>query len=124
MLAELIIRDSSMTAQEIADSLRCSLSGVTSSLHRLMRVHLIVRRKEGKKYFYSSESNVLSILLRLLEDIYQHDLPRVKRLIGEEMKNLQGEEARNLGELKKKIEKAEEYISSLIDMVKEYSEVI
>ncbi len=124
VLSELIMRDRSMSAQEIADNLRCSLSGVTGSLHRLMRLHLIVRRKEGKKYMYSSESNVLSILLRLLEDIYQHDLPRVRRLIEEEIKNIKGEEAKNIIELKRKIEKAEEYISSLIDIIKEYSEVI
>jgi len=124
VLSELIMRNRAMTAQEIANELRCSLSGVTGGLHRLMRLHLVVRKKEGKKYLYLSESNILSLILRLLEDISQHDLPRLKRVIGEEMDHLKDENARVIRELNNKIEKAEEYLESLIDIIKEYSEVV
>jgi DNA-binding transcriptional regulator GbsR (MarR family) len=124
VLSELILRNRAMSAQEIAEELQSSLSGITGSLHRLMRLHLVVRRKEGKKYMYLSESNVLSIILRLLEDIYQHDIPRVRRLIGEEMNRLKDEDAKLMKELNDKLEKAQEYLNALIEMIREYSEVV
>jgi len=124
VLAELLIRDRDMDVQEIAENLGYSLSGVTGSLHRLMRLHLIVRKKEGKRYLYRSESNVLSVFLRLLEDIYNHDLPRVMRLVKEKVGDLKGEEERIVRELDKKLEKAAEYLGTLIELLEDYSEVV
>lgn len=124
VLAELLIRDRDMDVQEIAGNLDYSVSGVTGSLHRLMRLHLVVRNKEGKKYLYRSESNVLSVFLRLVEDIYNHDLPRVMRLVKEKMGDLKGEEEKIVRELDKKLEKAAEYLTILIELLEDYSEVV
>ena len=117
VLAELLIRDRDMDVKEIANNLDYSISGVTGSLHRLMRLHLIVRKREGKKYLYRSESNVLSVFLRLVEDIYHHDLPRVIRLVKEQIGNLKGEEKKVVEELDKKLQKAANSLGTLIELL-------
>ncbi len=124
VLAELLIRSRDMDVKELAENLNYSISGVTSSLHRLIRLHLVVRKKRGKRYIYSSESNVLSVFLRLIEDIYNHDLPRVRRLVSEELSGLMGEEKKIVRELDAKLQKAEEYLGTLIELLEDYSEVV
>ncbi len=124
VLAELLIRSRDMDVKELAENLNYSISGVTSSLHRLIRLHLVVRKKRGKRYIYSSESNVLSVFLRLIEDIYNHDLPRVRRLVSEELSGLMCEEKKIVRELDAKLQKAEEYLGTLIELLEDYSEVV
>jgi predicted transcriptional regulator len=121
VLSELLIWDKYMSVCDIANNLNYSISGITGSLHRLMRMHLIVRKKNGKKYLYRSESDILSVFLRLVEEVYNHDLPRVQCVVKEEMPNLDGEEEKVVKELDVKLSKAAAYLGSLIEILDEYS---
>ncbi len=122
ILAELIIEDREMAVDELKRHLNYSISGITSSLHRLMRLHLVVRSKRGKRYMYHSQSNILSILLHLIEEINSRDIPNLKRKIDRTLRNL-GEEGEKIKKLRSKVEKAEMYLQSLITLLSDYEEV-
>ncbi len=124
VLSELLIWDRYMSVCEIAKNLNYSISGVTASLHRLMRMHLIIREKNGKKYLYRSESDILSVFLRLVEEVYNHDLPRVQRVVKEEIPKLEGEEGKVVRELDEKLKKAAYYLGTLIELLDDYNKEV
>jgi len=123
ILAELIIEDREMTVHEFKSSLNYSISGITSALHRLMRLHLVTRKKREKKYVYQSESNILSILLHLIGEIKNHDVQELKRKIEIGIRNLP-KEKNKIEKLRERVEKAEKYLQALIDLLSQYEEVI
>ncbi len=120
VLSELLIWDRYMDVEEIGRSLNYSISGVTGSLHRLMRMHLVIRKKMGKKYFYSSESDILSVFIRLVQEIYEHDLPRLQRIVDEERELLKETEKKAVDELYVKLSRAKEYLGALIEILEDY----
>ncbi|MCD6275591.1 MAG: transcriptional regulator [Thermoplasmata archaeon] len=122
ILAELIMYDENMSVEMLKKRLNYSISGITSSLHRLMRLHLVARSKKGKKYLYKSESNILSILIHLIEEIRKYDMPLLKRKLEKAKEN--NELKKKMETLSEKIKKAEEYLSSLILLFQEYEGVI
>ena len=119
VLAEIIRMDQELTVEDLAKSLNYSISGVTSSLHRLMKMHLIVRRKSGRKYIYRSESNMLSTLLQLIEEIRAHELIDLLKKIE---KRLQIKEDEGIRNLKEKVESADKYLSIVAGILHEYAE--
>ena len=123
ILAELIIEDREMTVHEFKSSLNYSISGITSALHRLMRLHLVTRKKREKKYVYQSESNILSILLHLIWEIKNHDVQDLKRKIEIGIQNLPKKKDK-IEKLRERVEKAEKYLQALIDLLSQYEEVI
>ena len=116
VLAEILILDRETSVSELSKTLGYSISGVTSSLHRLMRMHLVHRNKIGKKYMYKSESNLLSALLHLMEDIQRHEIP----VLMEKIKKKEKRGNEKIKELKEKVERANEYLTTLINILKEY----
>ncbi len=124
VLSELLIWDRYMDVEEISEHLNYSISGVTGSLHRLMRMHLVVRTKEGKKYLYKSESDILSVFLRLIQEIYNHDLPRLRKVVKEEFENLNNDEEKVISVLNEKLSKASQYLGELIEILEEYSKEV
>ncbi len=119
ILAEIIKSDQELTVDDLARRLNYSISGVTSSLHRLMRMHLIVRRKRGRKYIYRSESNMLSTLLHLIEDIREHELMDLLKKIE---KSLEIKEDEGIKNLKEKVKSADKYLLIVSGILREYSE--
>ncbi len=117
ILADLIIEDRDMSVEEIRKRLNYSISGVTSALHRLMRMHLVVRNKRGKRYLYRSESNILSVLLHLVEEINRRDLRNLQMKIEGTLKAVGKEEEEKLRKLREKVKKAEGYLQSLISLL-------
>ena len=119
VFAEMIRSDEELTVEELSKRLNYSISGVTSSLHRLMKMHLVVRRKRGRKYVYRSESNILTTLLHLIEDIRKHELPDLLKKIH---KRLEIKEDEGIKILREKVESADKYLSIVADILREYSE--
>ena len=119
ILAEIIKSDQELTVDDLARRLNYSISGVTSSLHRLMRMHLIVRRKRGRKYIYRSESNMLSTLLHLIEDIREHELMDLLKKIE---KSLEIKEDEGIKNLKEKVKSADKYLLIVSEILRGYSE--
>ena len=119
VLAEIIRFNKELTADELAKRLNYSISGVTSSLHRLMRTHLIVRRKIGRKYIYRSESSILSTLIHLIDDIRSHELPDLLKKID---MRLEMKEEEEIKKLKEKVESADRYLLIVSRILREYAE--
>ena len=117
VLAEIIILDRETSVDELSKRLGYSISGITSSMHRLMKMHLVIRDKVGKKYVYKTESNLLSALLHLIEDLRTHEIPYLKKKI--ERKLLENDDKR-MRELKEKVEKASEYLEIVRNVLTEY----
>ncbi len=118
VLAEIIKTGHEMSAYELAKQLGYSISGVTSSLHRLMRMHLIARTKKGKRYIYRSESSLLCTLLHLIEEIRSHELPELLRKINDRLRI--SKEA-SLLNLRDKVESADKYLSIISGILKNYT---
>ncbi len=118
VLAEIIRVGRGMCVDDLAKRLEYSISGVTSSLHRLMRMHLIVRSKKGKKYIYRSESSLLCTLLHLIEEIRSHELPALLEKID---KRLKMEDEKNIRNLRERVESADRYLSIIAGILREYS---
>ena len=117
VLAELLILDREISVNELSGILGYSISGVTSSLHRLMRMHLVIRNKIGKKYVYKTESNILSALLNLIEDIRRHEIQILSKNI--ENKNLKKD--KKIRELKERVDRANEYLGRIIFILRGYT---
>ncbi len=110
VLAQIFIMDRETTVEELARSLKYSISGVTTALHRLMKMHLVARSKVGKRYFYRTESSMLSALLNLIEDIRMHELRHLKMEISRKLNEGESEIARRL---KERVERAENNLEEL-----------
>ena len=123
VLSHLLIMNREMSVCELAETLKCSVSGVTSALHRLMRIHLVVRKKEGRKYLYRSATNIIDVLHWLVQEILSYDIPTLKRKIEKILPTLK-EERSMIQELEENIEKAEKYLTVLSELLKEYGEVV
>ncbi len=119
VLAEILILDREMSVNELSEILEYSISGITSSLHRLMRMHLVIRNKIGKKYVYKTDSNILSTLLHLIEDIQRHEIPALMR---EVKKKLLKNGNDKIKKLKEKVERANEYLAMMVNIIGEYAE--
>jgi len=124
VLSELLMWDRYMEVGEIARNLNYSISGVTGSLHRLMRMHLVIRKKMGKKYLYKSESDILSVFIRLVQEIYEHDLPRLQHVIDKEKEMLKDEEKKVVETLDVKLARAKEYLGALIEILEDYTKEV
>ena len=124
VLSELLIWDRYMDVEEIAKNLNYSISGVTGSLHRLLRMHLVIRKKIGKKYLYRSESDILSVFIHLVREIYEHDLPRLQHIVDEEKGILNEEEKKVVDALDAKLSKAKEYLGALIEILEDYTKEV
>ncbi len=114
VLAHLIIIDSEISVRALANDIQLSISGVTSALHRLMRMHLVIRDKQGKMYMYRTESNLLSALLHLVEDIRAHELRDLKTIISRSQTD--GDEI--VKSLQKKVESADWKLKALVQILK------
>jgi len=121
VLAELIIENKRLCACDLVERLNYSISGVTSSLHRLMKNHLVIREKSGKKYLYRADGHVLSALLYLVEEIERHNIPKLKTEI-KVVSRLERHKEK-LRELMDRIEKAETQLKTLIKGLKSIEEV-
>lgn len=119
ILAELLILDKKVSVNELSERLGYSISGITTSLHRLMKMHLVLRNKIGRKYLYQSESNILSGLFHLIEDIKQYDIHNLLRKINKKLLDYKEE---RIKKLKEKIEEANEYLNVILLLLNEYSE--
>jgi len=120
ILAQLIIENRPLCACELGERLNFSISGVTSSLHRLMKSHLVIREKFGKKYFYRVDGHLLSALLHLMEEILGHDFQRLKAEIRGALRMERYKE--RLKELMGRIEEAEAQLKLLIKGLKHAEE--
>ncbi|HDM67015.1 MAG TPA: transcriptional regulator [Thermoplasmatales archaeon] len=116
ILAHLMIENRPLCACELGERLNYSISGVTSSLHRLMKNHLVVREKLGKKYFYRVDGHLLSALLHLMEELLRHDFQKLKA----EIKNVSkmGRCKEKLKELVEGIEEAENQLKLMVKSLK------
>ncbi len=116
ILAQLIIENRPLCACDLGKSLNYSISGVTSSLHRLMKNRLVIREKRGKRYFYRVDGHLLSALLHLLEEILRHDFQKLKK----EVRDATGTERyrERLDELLNRIEEAEYQLKLIINGLK------
>ena len=123
ILSHLLIINREMSVCELAENMRCSISGVTSALHRLMRIHLVVRKKEGRRYLYRSATNIINVLYWLVQEILTYDIPNIKKKIGDALPGLK-EEQPVIEEFEKNIERAEKYLTMLSEILREYSEVV
>lgn len=119
ILAELFILDREISVDELAEKLGYSISGVTSSLHRLMRVHLVLRSKNGRKYVYRSESSILSGLFHLIEDIKRYDIHNLLKNINRKLSDYTDD---RIKKLKNKVEEANEYLNTILILLSEYIE--
>ncbi len=117
ILAELLILDREISVNELSEILGYSISGVTSSLHRLMRMHLVIRNKIGKKYVYKTESNILSALLNLIEDIRRHEI----QILSKNIENKMLKKDKKIKELKERVNRANEYLGRIISILREYT---
>ncbi len=117
VLAQMFIIDRETTVEELAKTLRYSISGVTSALHRLMKMHLVTRTKVGKKYLYRSESSILTALLHLIEDIRMHELRNLKAVIVRKIKDGESEIAIRM---KERVERAERNLEELANILREH----
>jgi len=120
VLAELMIENQNLCACDLGKRLNYSLSGITSSLHRLMKHRLVIREKSGKKYLYRADGHVLSALLYLMEEIERHDLQRLKTEIRKVSRLERYKE--KLKELMERIEKAEAQLKALIKGLRKIEE--
>ena len=118
VLAELIKDGKDMCVDKLSKKLNYSISGTTSSLHRLMKMHLVGRTKRGKKYIYKSESNLLSTLLHLIEDIHRHEIQKLLEKIDFSLKVSPD---KNLESFREKVETADRYLSMISKLLREYS---
>ncbi len=117
ILAGLLILDREISVNELSGILGYSISGVTSSLHRLMRMHLVIRNKIGKKYVYKTESNILSALLNLIEDIRRHEI----QILSKNIENKMLKKDKKIKELKERVNRANEYLGRIISILREYT---
>ena len=116
ILAQLVIENRPLCACDLGGSLNYSISGVTSSLHRLMKSHLVVREKIGKRYFYRVDGHLLSVLLYLMEEIVRHDFQKLKAEIRNASKIERHKE--RLKKLMERIEEAENQLKLMINGLK------
>ncbi len=123
VLSHLLIMNREMSVCELAETLKCSISGVTSALHRLMRIHLVVRKKEGRRYLYRSATNIINVLYWLVDEILTYDIPNIQKKIRNAIPVLK-EERPVVEEFEKNIEKAEKYLTMLSEILREYGEVV
>lgn len=114
VLAHLIIIDSKISVRALANDIHQSISGVTSALHRLMRMHLVIRDKQGKMYIYRTESNLLSALLNLIEDIRAHELSDLMTILSQN----QRDSVTIAESLQKKVESADCKLKALVQILK------
>ena len=116
ILAEILILDEAVSVDELSEKLGYSISGITSSLHRLMKMHLVFRNKNGRKYVYQSNSNVLSALFHLIEDIKRYDIHNLLRKINNEISDYKDEKIKKL---RNKIEEANKYLIKILTILNE-----
>ena len=112
ILAQLMIENRPLCACDLGERLNYSISGVTSSLHRLMKSHLVIRERFGKKYFYRVDGHLLSALLHLVEEILRHDFQKLKAEIRDVSRIERCKE--KLKELMERIEEAENQLKLMI----------
>lgn len=122
VLATLFIENDSLSVNDLKERLNYSVSGITLSLHRLMKSDLVARYKRGKKYLYKAESGILSVLHHLIEEIRRHDIPRLKRRLREKIRI--DKYKYKLESLKEKIEAVEEHLNTLLNHLKICEEAI
>ena len=120
ILAELMIENQKLCAGDIGKRLNYSLSGVTSSLHRLMRYRLVTREKSGRRYLYRADGHVLSALLYLMEEVERYDLKKLKKEIRKVSRLERYKE--KLKELMERIENAEIQLKALIKGLRKIEE--
>jgi len=120
ILAELMIENQKLCACDIGKRLNYSLSGVTSSLHRLMRYRLVTREKSGRRYLYRADGHVLSALLYLMEEVERYDLKKLKKEIRKVSRLERYKE--KLKELMERIENAEIQLKALIKGLRKIEE--
>ena len=120
ILAELMIENQKLCAGDIGKRLNYSLSGVTSSLHRLMRYRLVTREKSGRRYLYRADGHVLSALLYLMEEVERYDLKKLKKEIRKVSRLERYKE--KLKELMERIENAELQLKALIKGLRKIEE--
>lgn len=116
VLAELFIVDRSVSVGELSSRIGQSISGITSALHRLMKMHLVVRDKDGKMYIYRTESNLLSALLHLIDDVRRHEL----RVLLNKLHSVGNDSDENLMHLLEKVENADRYLTMLVSILNEH----
>ncbi len=116
ILAELFIVDREISVSELSERIEHSISGVTSAMHRLMRMHLVVRDKKGHAYLYKTESNLLSALLHLIEDVRMHEIKELKNKLNAKEIN----SSSLLSELRDKVERADEHLTILVKVLSEF----
>jgi len=116
ILAQLMIENQPLCACDLGERLNYSISGVTSSLHRLMKSHLVIREKFGKKYFYRVDGHLLSALLHLMEEIQRHDFQKLKAEIRNVSKMERCKE--RLRGLMERIEEAENQLKLMVNGLK------
>ncbi|RLF52744.1 MAG: transcriptional regulator [Thermoplasmata archaeon] len=116
ILAQLMIENRPLCACDLGERLNYSISGVTSSLHRLMKSHLVIREKFGKKYFYRVDGHLLSALLHLMEEIQRHDFQKLKAEIRNVSKMERCKE--RLRGLMERIEEAENQLKLMVNGLK------
>jgi len=112
ILAQLMIENRPLCVSDLGERLNYSISGVTSSLHRLMKSHLVIRERFGKKYFYRVDGHLLSALLHLVEEILRHDFQKLKAEIRDVSRIERCKE--KLKELMERIEEAENQLKLMI----------
>ena len=120
ILAQLMIENQPLCTCDLGERLNYSISGVTSSLHRLMKNHLVIREKIGKKYFYRVDGHLLSVLLYLMEEILRHDFQKLKAEIRNASKIEKHKE--RLRKLMERIEEAENQLKMMINGLKHVEE--
>jgi len=120
ILAVLMIEDRELCVYDIKERLSYSISGITSSLHRLIKSHMVVRVKRGKRYLYRADAHVLSALINLVEEISRHDVPKLKSRIEEAVKLERHRE--KLRKLMDRVERVEKHLKTLVLNLKKWEE--
>lgn len=121
VLSEMLLSNRPLSAQQLSERLNLSISGVTMALHRLMRIHLIKRTKQGKMYVYESDGSILGMFHTLLEDIYHHGIPNLKREIRNTIALCNEKEQTLLKDFETRVNEAEEYLRKALEIFREMS---
>jgi len=120
ILAVLMMEDKELCVYGVKERLSYSVSGITSSLHRLMMSHMVARAEKGKRYLYRADTRVLSALINLVEEMSGHDVSKLKSRIEEAVKLERHRE--KLGKLMEKVERVEKHLKMSVLNLKRWEE--
>lgn len=120
VLAELMMEDDNLSVSDLKRRLSYSTSGITSSLHRLMRDNLVVRHRKGKKFLYRAEAGILSALHHLIDEIRKHDLLHLKKKLRTITTSNKHEQKIRM--LKKRVDRMERLLAILLNHIKRQEE--